>query len=80
MIHGFTDAFSALAGSGAGSGEAAGEAAGAGGSLEAAVGAALAVLQRAGGPKQQTVAMELTAVLPAQVTLLMENYFHYAFL
>ncbi|XP_042613307.1 trichoplein keratin filament-binding protein-like, partial [Cyprinus carpio] len=65
-LHGFTDAFSALAGSCAGSGEAAGAAAGAGGSLEAAVGAALSVLQRAGGPQQQTGAVELTAVLPAQ--------------
>lgn len=33
------------------------------------MGAALSVLQRAGGPQQQTGAVELTAVLPAQVLM-----------
>lgn len=34
------------------------------------MGAALPVLQRAGGPQQQTGAVELTTVLPAQVLML----------
>ncbi|XP_043096841.1 trichoplein keratin filament-binding protein, partial [Puntigrus tetrazona] len=60
--HGSADALVSLAGSRAGPGAAAG----AGGSLEAAVGAELPVLQRAGGPQQQAGAVELTPVLPAQ--------------
>lgn len=34
------------------------------------MGAALSVLQRAGGPQQQTGAVELAPVLPAQVLML----------
>lgn len=42
--------------------------------MEAAVGAALSVLQRAGGPQQQTSTLELKTLLPAQVQTIMIHY------
>ncbi len=53
-----------------GSGSTAGPAAGTGGPVAAAVGAACSVLQRAECPQPETGGVELSTLLPAEVTVL----------